>query len=122
MALNGAVTLDSNTITNNICRTTTPEPIEDREPREDREPIEEEPIDGPETTEEPEPIEEPEANVEPEPIDEPETTVTPEPVNTQDTTYVAVTLPPTGSTAMTAVSGMGAVLALAGFALFNKKK
>ncbi|WP_422484292.1 ice-binding family protein [Gudongella sp. DL1XJH-153] len=113
LALGGAVTLNTNTITNDVCSiadetsnngdTTTPPAIiisdDDRDDRDDQEAVDE-----PEAVVETEAIVvEPEATEEPEAPNEPR-------------------LPATGAAATTALSGLGASFMLAGFALLKNKK
>lgn len=135
LASTGAVTLDTNTITNDTCNATVvpdSEEDEDRNDRDDQESVEES-----EPTEESEPIEEPETVVEPDTTVEPETDV---PVTTDvPETDVPVTtdvprapytpetpneprLPATGAASTTVFSGLGASFLLAGFALLKNKK
>ena len=111
LAINGAVTLDNNSISNNICTTTVePEPV-----------VEPTPIEEPEPVVEPTPIEEPEVVVEPTPIEEPEGVVEPAPVPTPVPT-TGVVLPATGIAATAPLTALGVVLTLVGFALFKSKK
>ncbi len=151
LALNGAVTLDTNTITNNICNTTsdTTEEVETTTPpaittptdddevetttppaitsptdddRDNRDDSDDADRDDRDDQDESEPVEEQETTDEPETTLATDTSEEPETTDVPETTYVPGRLPATGAAATTAFSGLGALFMLAGFALFKTKK